>query len=886
MERLLSAEDYDLAFASSGAEALAKAAELTPDLILLDVMMPVMDGFEACRRLRADPLLAQVPVIMVTALDDRDSRLRGIEAGADDFIAKPFDEMELQVRVRAITKLDRYRRLLSERAKFERAIELSPNGIMIVDARGTICLANPAMLRLVGAEREKDVVGKKVQVFVAPEQLGYFSSFLDGVATDVSPAAHVETSFVRLDSESFPVQVDAGRFEWDGGPAVQIVVRDIAERKRAEQALRQRNRELALLNRASQAFSSTLDMDRVLVAVLQEVRHLLDVVACSVWLIEPGTGELVCRHANGPQSEIVRGWRLPPGEGLVGWVARSGKSLIVPDAWADQRHFEGVDQRTGLALRSILSAPLRVKENVIGVLQVVDAEVARFTLTDLTLVESLAASAATAIENARLFEQGQREIEERKRAEETLRRRNEDLVALNAVATTIGQSFDLKQILNAALDKVLEVIEADAGWVQLLDEKGGVLSLSKGGVLSLSKGGVLSLSKGGDSPSLVAYCGQLREMAETPRTCKWAKSIMAEVVQSGQAVVITQSSDALQSRVEAGREDPCHVIVGVPIKAREKVLGLVGLCSFAPRQPSSQEVQLLTAIGHQIGVALENARLTKEAAEVEILRELDRLRSELIANVSHEFRTPLGLIKIFCTTLLREDVEFDRETQREFLGHLDEEAEKLERIVDNLLDLAQMEDGRLRLDKRPTDVGQLVRKVMGAMEIQLTQHRFVYDFPAESLVAAVDAKRVEEVLRNLLSNAIKYSPEGGTITVQGRGDRRQLLIWVRDQGMGIPSQSLERVFERFYRVENEITQSVRGAGLGLAVCRGIIGAHGGRMWAESTLGVGSTFYFSLPVGDSPSTALRRGPPSLGRRTKGSGQGSGHRSESHTNQSRQ
>jgi two-component system sensor histidine kinase KdpD len=262
-------------------------------------------------------------------------------------------------------------------------------------------------------------------------------------------------------------------------------------------------------------------------------------------------------------------------------------------------------------------------------------------------------------------------------------------------------------------------------------------------------------------------------------------------------------------------------------------------------------VQLLTAIGHQIGVALENARLTKEAAEVEILRELDRLRSELVANVSHEFRTPLGLIKIFCTTLLREDVEFDRETQREFLSHLDEETDKLERIVDNLLDLAQMEDGRLRLDKRPTDVGQLVRKVMGAMEIQLTQHRFVYDFPAESLVAAVDAKRVEEVLRNLLSNAIKYSPEGGTITVQGRGDKRQLLIWVRDQGMGIPSKDLERVFERFYRVENEITQSVRGAGLGLAVCRGIIEAHGGRMWAESTLGVGSTFYFSLPVGDSP-----------------------------------
>jgi two-component system sensor histidine kinase VicK len=115
------------------------------------------------------------------------------------------------------------------------------------------------------------------------------------------------------------------------------------------------------------------------------------------------------------------------------------------------------------------------------------------------------------------------------------------------------------------------------------------------------------------------------------------------------------------------------------------------------------------------------------------------------------------------------------------------------------------------------------------------------------LVATVDPKRIEQVLRNLLSNAIKYSPEGGTITVQGCGDERQLLVQVSDGGIGIPSEDLERVFERFYRVENEITQSVRGAGLGLSVCRGIVEAHGGHIWVESALGAGSTFYFTLPV---------------------------------------
>ena len=121
IEGLLMAEDYNLAFAGGGTEALAKATALTPDLILLDVMMPDMDGFEVCQHLRADPLLAEVPVIMVTALDDRPSRLKGIKVGADDFVTKPFDHLELRARVRTITRLNRYRRLLLERTRRQEA---------------------------------------------------------------------------------------------------------------------------------------------------------------------------------------------------------------------------------------------------------------------------------------------------------------------------------------------------------------------------------------------------------------------------------------------------------------------------------------------------------------------------------------------------------------------------------------------------------------------------------------------------------------------------------------------------------------------------------------------------------------------------------------------
>ncbi len=153
---LLTGQDYYLAFASNGREALAKAAELRPDLILLDVMMPDMDGFEVCRRLRAHRPLAEVPVIMVTALDDHDSLVQGIEAGADDFISKPFDQVELQARVRTITQLNRYRQLHAERTKFEWVVEHAVDGYLVVDDSDNILYANPQARLYLGLPVEEN----------------------------------------------------------------------------------------------------------------------------------------------------------------------------------------------------------------------------------------------------------------------------------------------------------------------------------------------------------------------------------------------------------------------------------------------------------------------------------------------------------------------------------------------------------------------------------------------------------------------------------------------------------------------------------------------------------------------------------------------------------
>ncbi|MCP4537343.1 MAG: GAF domain-containing protein [Chloroflexi bacterium] len=204
--------------------------------------------------------------------------------------------------------------------------------------------------------------------------------------------------------------------------------RQVTARHRAEEALLQRNSALAMLNRASQTLNATLDLDQVLAIILEQVRHLMNVVACSVWLTDPNTKELVCRQAAGPQSEIVRGWRLAPGEGIAGWVAHHGKSLIVGNTQEDIRHSRNVDQETGLMTRSILSVPLKIKQNAIGVLQVTDKTINRFDTTDLELLEPLSASAAIAIENARLVDKLQQRTFE-------LETRNEELGRFTYVAS-------------------------------------------------------------------------------------------------------------------------------------------------------------------------------------------------------------------------------------------------------------------------------------------------------------------------------------------------------------------------------------------------------------------------------------------------------------------
>jgi len=241
---LLNPEGYRLAYASSGRQALEKCALIRPDLILLDVMMPEMDGYAVCRQIRANPALAEIPVVMITALDDQNSCLQGLDSGADDFITKPFNRPELRARIRTILRLNRYRRLLEERSRFSQLFNLSPDGILLMDADHCIISANQAMAALLQFEHEEELSGRCMLDFVQASHLEAMKRYCRQTLDSDGPGRTHEVVFVGQAGRSIPVEISAAALQWNHSAAIQLIVRDTTEREQAEERLHQANHSL------------------------------------------------------------------------------------------------------------------------------------------------------------------------------------------------------------------------------------------------------------------------------------------------------------------------------------------------------------------------------------------------------------------------------------------------------------------------------------------------------------------------------------------------------------------------------------------------------------------------------------------------------------------
>src|SRR5579884_73462 len=242
-----------------------------------------------------------------------------------------------------------------------------------------------------------------------------------------------------------------------------------------------------------------------------------------------------------------------------------------------------------------------------------------------------------------------------------------------------------------------------------------------------------------------------------------------------------------------------------------------------------------------------NARSRELAAANARLAELDRLKSDFVSMVSHELRTPLGLIKGYVGTLLRKDAPLDDETREEFLQVIDEETDRLTELVTNLLDMSRIEAGTLRIERHPVQMTRLLADCAERQRAREPGRALQVQMPASLPAVLADERRVAQVVDNLLTNATRYSLEPTPIRLVARAVSGDVEVHVVDEGIGIPADKLDQVFEKFFRVDTSDTRRFAGTGLGLAICRGIVQAHGGRIWVQSTPGQGSTFAFTIPA---------------------------------------
>nr|BBH96068.1 hypothetical protein KTA_42670 [Thermogemmatispora argillosa] len=322
----------------------------------------------------------------------------------------------------------------------------------------------------------------------------------------------------------------------------------------------------------------------------------------------------------------------------------------------------------------------------------------------------------------------------------------------------------------------------------------------------------------------------------------------------------------------------------LPLKTGERVLGVLLLLMEETEWPhlararswqqrlkgqvaTALEGPFFAAFLDQAAAIIERARLRREGLQLELLRQTDALRTALLSSVSHDLRTPLASIKAAASSLLQEDIVWDEESRRSFALTIEREADRLNRLVENLLDMSRIEGGALKPEKEWYPLDELVHDVLLQLQPLLQQRPVRVELEEDLPPVPIDYLQLSQVLTNLIENAVRHTPADSPIEIAARRCDGYVLVSVADRGPGIPPADLERIFDKFYRVRRGSGAGVGGGraggtGLGLAVCKGLIEAHGGRIWAENRPGGGAIFSFTLPLSDQPQAGESAGERAL------------------------
>jgi signal transduction histidine kinase len=587
-----------------------------------------------------------------------------------------------------------------------------------------------------------------------------------------------------------------------GTPAGLVAInRDITGRKQAEESLRNQNRELALLNKSTQAFISTLDLDQVLTKVLEEVCDLLGVTGGSAWLVDPKTAELVCWQATTPEHVVPKNWRLAPRQGIVGWVVQHRQSLIVPDTRLDSRHYKAIDRETGLEMRSILCVPLLGQREVVGVLQMVDTTPHRFETTDIELVELLATTATIAIENASLF-QALVDSERRYRdlfENSTIALWEEDFSGVLAYIEQLRQA-GVKDF-RAYFEQQPEAIIRCAALIQVIDVNRAAVNMCQ----AANKESLLG--------SLSRIC--------TPR--------------------------------------PGGIFVEELIAVAEKRTLFVGQDTYYTLTGNKMEVDLSWSVASGYEKSYEKVILSMRDVTEHKKLEQQLLQSQkieavghLAGGVAHNFNNMLTAIMGY-TGLALEALPAAHPAVADLQGIL-KTSERAAELTRQLLTFTR----RQSIQPRLLNLNDLVLGMDSLLrQITKTDIELVTCLEPELGRVKVDANQFEQVLVNLALNARDAMPDGGRLVIETGNvtldyiytrqnielyPGHYVMLAVQDTGVGMTEEVMAHIFEPFFTTK-EVGQ---GTGLGLALCFGAVKQSKGHISVSSKPGEGTSFKIYLP----------------------------------------
>ena len=606
----------------------------------------------------------------------------------------------------------------------------------------------------------------------------------------------------------------------------------------------------AVLLEIAQAVSSTLDLKELLKIIARRTAAACGADVCSIFLSDASSERVVPVMAQAASGERLDDlWEEFKQMGI-----RKEEQIPAILATIERREPVVLDDpaTSGLLparwieifrLKALLSVPLIRHNQVTGVLvlhQMVDGK--RFTSAQVLLASTIASQVALAIENAKLFQ--------------TTQERLRECETLLAVSQSASSTLDLREALLRVAKEAALAAGADSSGAYLFDPEQGVIHPFAGYNL----------------PEWVSEPFQ-----QTPLS-------LQELPLAREAfdrrVPVYSSDVPTDPRCEhpAIRRLAFRSCLFAPMIAKEKLIGGLFLVWWEKSHTCTpDQLRLMDGVARQAAMAIDNAsayheiealnisledkiaKRTRELSEMnqaleashQRLQELDRVKSDFLLNVSHELRTPLTAITGSVDNMLDEITGPLSEPQRRYLLRVKANADQLVRLINDLLDLARIEEGRIQITPTLFSVSSLVSDVLEALRPMATEKglRLYLADTQEPLITYADRDKVAQVLMNLLGNAIKFTPNGGQITVTARqiesADER-VEIAVTDTGEGIPMEELPHIFDKFYQVQLGIQAKAKGTGLGLSIVKSLVELQGGCIWAKSQVGQGSTFAFSLP----------------------------------------